>query len=113
LVLFDHPCLFRQTALQALDSQRIPWRLSLTTPSLPGVWGALRFGHGITVRTAHRIPAGICDVGSALGLPPLPPLELRMVARGDLSPAALELRDVLESVARKRVRGVGSRSRAA
>jgi DNA-binding transcriptional LysR family regulator len=113
LVLFDHPCLFRQTALQALDSQGIPWRLSLTTPSLPGVWGALRFGHGITVRTAHRIPAGICDVGSALGLPPLPPLELRMVARGDLSPAALELRDVLESVARKRVRGVGSRSRAA
>ena len=49
LVLFDHPCLFRQAALHALDEKGVPWRLSLTTPSLPGVWGALQFGHGVTV----------------------------------------------------------------
>ncbi|WP_407178670.1 LysR family transcriptional regulator [Bradyrhizobium sp. STM 3562] len=105
LVLFDHPCLFRQTALQVLDGKGIPWRLSLTTPSLPGVWGALRFGHGITIRTAHRTPAGIREVGAELGLPRLPTIELRMLARGDLSPAASQLRAVLESVVRKRVRG--------
>jgi DNA-binding transcriptional LysR family regulator len=105
LVLFDHPCLFRQTALSALDGKGIPWRLSLTTPSLPGVWGALRFGHGITVRTVHRIPAGVRDVRSELGLPRLPPIELRMVARSDLSPAASELQNILEGVARKRVKG--------
>jgi DNA-binding transcriptional LysR family regulator len=103
LVLFDHPCLFRQAALQALEVQGRRWRLSLTTPSLPGVWAALRFGHGITVRTAHGVPAGIRDVGSEFGLPKLPPIELHMIAASELSPAASELRDILERVVRERV----------
>jgi len=103
LVLFDHPCLFRQAALHSLDSKEIPWRLALTTPSLPGVWGALRFGHGVTVRAVHRIPADICDVGAIFRLPPLPVIELRMVSRTKLSPAASELSTIIESVVRKRV----------
>jgi DNA-binding transcriptional LysR family regulator len=102
LVLFDHPCLFRQTALTTLDRKRIPWRLSLTTPSLSGIWAAVGMGHGITVRTARRVPAGIHDVGSELGLPRLPSIELRMIARNDLSSAASELRAILETVVRKR-----------
>ncbi len=104
LVLFDHPCLFRQTALQTLDGNGLPWRLSLTTPSLPGIWGALRFGHGITVRTAHRVPGGIREVGATFGLPRLPALEVRMIVRGDLSPAADELRAIFERVVERRVR---------
>jgi DNA-binding transcriptional LysR family regulator len=103
LVLFDHPCLFRQSALHALDSQRARWRLALTTPSLPGVWGALRFGHGVTVRTAHGVPKDIRDVGSEFRLPCLPPIDLRMVTRSGPSPAAAALRDVLELVVRERV----------
>jgi len=103
LVLFDHPCLFRQSALHALDGKGVRWRLALTTPSLPGVWGALRFGHGVSIRTAHRVPAGIRDVGAELRLPRLPLIDLRMVTRSGLSPAASELRDTLESVVRKRV----------
>ena len=51
LVLFDHPCLFRQAALHALD-EGVPWRLSLTTPSLPGVWGAL--GSGTASQSEQR-----------------------------------------------------------
>ncbi len=103
LVLFDHPCLFRQTALQALDREGLRWRLSLTTPSLPGVWAALRSGHGVTVRTAHHVPAGIRDAGSEFGLPPLPAIELRLLQRDDLSPAASELREILTRVVGERV----------
>jgi hypothetical protein len=104
-VLFDHPCLFREAALQALDRQGAPWRLALTTPSLPGVWAALAFGHGVSVRTAHRVPAGVRDVGAELKLPRLPLIDLRMVTRSGLSPASSELRDVLEAVVRRRVAG--------
>ncbi|NUU02720.1 LysR family transcriptional regulator [Herbaspirillum robiniae] len=100
LVLFDHPCLFRQTALQALDSHSLPWRLALTTPSLPGVWSALRFGLGITVRAVHRIPASVCDVGQAFHLPALPEIELRLLTKNGLSPAASELAEILETVTR-------------
>jgi DNA-binding transcriptional LysR family regulator len=95
LVLFDHPCLFRQAAIQALDARGRRWRAALTTPSLQGVWAALRFGHGISVRSRRLLPPGIVDVGSRFGLPKLPALELRMLSADGLSPAASDLRDVL------------------
>lgn len=104
LVLYDHPCLFRQTALQALERRKMPWRLALTTPSLPGIWAAVRGGHGISVRAARQVPVGIRDVGTRLGLPKLPPVELRMLTAAELSPAAADLRDILDDVVRRRAR---------
>lgn len=102
LVVFDHPCLFRQAALQTLDARRIRWRLSLTTPSLPGVWAALRSGYGISVRPSHPVPAAIREVARELDLPKLPSIELRMLAANELSPAAVELRDIVKEVVRNR-----------
>jgi len=101
LVLYDHPCLFRQAALQTLERKGLRWRLSLTTPSLPGVWAALRSAQGITVRTAHRVPAGIREIGAKFGLPKLPLIELRMLTANELSPAASDLKDILEQVVRR------------
>jgi DNA-binding transcriptional LysR family regulator len=103
LVLYDHPCLFRQAALQALDRIGRRWRLSLTTPSLPWIWAALRSGQGISVRTPHRVPAGIDEIGARFRLPKLPAIELRMLAGSDLSQAALELRDLLKLALQARV----------
>lgn len=103
LVVFDHPCLFRQAAFQALEGKKLRWRISLTTPSLPGVWAALQSGYGISPRTNHRVPAGIRDVGTEFGFPPLPPIELRMLTGSELSPAASDLRDILHQVVRTRV----------
>jgi DNA-binding transcriptional LysR family regulator len=101
LVLFNHPCLFRQAALQALDAAAVRWRLSLTTPSLSGLWAAVRFGLGVTVRTMHGIPDGIIRLDSEL--PRLPALELRILTGTDISPAASEFVNVLEAVTRKRL----------
>lgn len=103
LVVFDHPCLFRQAALQALEGKKLRWRLSLTTPSLPGVWAALQAGYGISPRTSLHVPPGIRDVGAEFGFPALPAIELRMLAATELSPAASDLRDVLHQVVRTRV----------
>jgi DNA-binding transcriptional LysR family regulator len=86
LVLYDHPCLFRQAALETLERKGLRWRMSLTTPSLPGVWAALHSGYGISVRIARRVPAGIRNVGPDFGLPKLPPIELRLLTASDLSP---------------------------
>jgi DNA-binding transcriptional LysR family regulator len=97
LVLFDHPCLFRQAALRALDAKSRAWRLALTTPSLAGVWAALRFGNGISIRTAHCVPRGVQKLTDA-GLPRLPALELRLFERSNLTGAAADFRDVLASV---------------
>lgn len=101
LVLYDHPCLFRQVALQSLERRKLPWRLALTTQSLPGIWAAVRSDHGISVRAARRVPPGIRDVGAQLGLPKLPPVELRMLTASALSPAAADLRAILDDVVRR------------
>ncbi|MDO1585414.1 LysR family transcriptional regulator [Rhizobium oryzicola] len=101
LVLYEHPCLFRQAALRALEDARIKWRLSLTTPSLAGVWGALRFGLGITVRTTYRVPPGIHKVED--GLPKLPALELRMLKQDHPTEGAHELADILKTAVRNLV----------
>ena len=107
LALFDHPCLFRQHALQALEANGPEHRLALTTPSLPGIWAALRSGLGITVRTPHRLPAGIADVRKQFGLPALPRIDVRLFAGNALSPAAVDLRDTLRAVATARLKTRG------
>jgi hypothetical protein len=71
-VVYDPPCLFRQAAMEALETAGLQWCLSLTTPSLPGVWAAIRTGLGVSVRTGYGCPAGIRSVGVEQGLSPLP-----------------------------------------
>ena len=95
LVLFDHPCLFRQAALAGLERSARRWRAAVTTPSLPGIWGALRAGLGIAVRTGHAVPPGIGDAGGRLGLPALPSIGLRLLTPHTASPAARRLCEVL------------------
>jgi DNA-binding transcriptional LysR family regulator len=108
LVMFDHPCLFRQTALQRLDADRVRWRLALTTPALAGVWAALRAGYGVSVRTAHNVPMGVHKVEGNGRLPKLPAIGVRLLCKGDPSPAVSLLRDILLEVARTRLKPLAS-----
>ncbi len=95
LVLFEHPCLFRQAALAALDGAGRRWRVAVTTPSLPGIWAALRSGLGMAVRTDHGLPGDIAHAGEDVGLPALPAIEVRLLRAENASNAADALCDVL------------------
>ncbi|MDJ0749564.1 MAG: LysR family transcriptional regulator [Woeseiaceae bacterium] len=96
LVLFNHPCLFRQAALAALDGAGERWRTVLTTPSLPAVWSALRSKFGVGVRIGHNLPDEILDVSDWRRLPPMPPVELRLLQSKTASPLARELTVMLK-----------------
>ncbi len=96
LVLFNHRCLFRQTALGALDRADIRWRAALTTPSLSAVWAALRSNFGVGVRIAHSVPADIVDVSDWDCLPPLPSVELRLLGSDSVKPLAQDMLVVLK-----------------
>lgn len=91
LVLFNHRCLFRQTALASLDQAAIRWRAALTTPSLAAVWAALRSNFGVGVRIAHNVPADIVDVSDWACLPPLPPVELRLLGSDRANPLVRDM----------------------
>lgn len=97
LVLFNHRCLFRQTAVEMLDKSDLPWRAALTTPSLAAVWVALRASFGIGVRVGHSMPHDIVDVSHWACLPSLPKIELRLLGAGSAKPLAQDLRDVLRA----------------
>lgn len=97
LVLFDHPCLFRTTALKTLEQANRMWRIALTTPSLPGIWAAVQARQGMTLRSFYRVPAGICRVDDDHGLPLPPPIEVRLLTPPDQSPAATALCSALRT----------------
>ncbi len=107
LVLFNHPCLFRQAALAALDDSRMRWRPALTTPSLPAVWSAVRSGLGIAVRTDHARPDDIVCAGNDGVLPQLPSIELRLLRRPDIAPVADRLAQILRQKALENVTAGG------
>lgn len=95
LVMFDHLCLFRQSALAALEQAGKRWRLAVTTPSLPGVWAALRSHLGIAVRTSHGMPNDIRYADEEFDLPKLPAIALRLLVSSNASPAAQDLSRIL------------------
>jgi DNA-binding transcriptional LysR family regulator len=105
LLLLEHPCMFRQAALQALDAAAIRWRVAVTSPSLGGIWAAAVAGMGATVRTGVALPAGLVDIGTRFGLPGLPEVGIRILESDRKSNAARSrlrsvLRDVIAAAAR-------------
>lgn len=98
LVLFNHPCIFRQAAIASLDRSNTLWRAALTTPSLAAVWAALRSGFGIGVRIEHALPDDIVDVGKKFKLPKLPSVELRLLQAEPASELSDEMMATLKRV---------------
>ncbi|MCF3934702.1 LysR substrate-binding domain-containing protein [Acuticoccus sp. M5D2P5] len=107
LVLFDHPCLFRQAALAALERAGRRWHPAVTTPSLPGIWAALRSDLGFAVRTEHAMPPDIVRASDALALPALPSIEVRLLRATDESSIGRALTDALRRETLARVAPVG------
>jgi DNA-binding transcriptional LysR family regulator len=56
LVLFEHPCIFRSHALDALEDAERSWRIAMTSPSVTGLWAAVGAGLGMTVRAKTGAP---------------------------------------------------------
>ncbi len=97
LALFESPCPFRDLALQALETARIPWRVAFTSPSLPGLFAAVRAGLALTAQPRLAIPADLNAVSRDARLPPLPRVEVALYRRSPCpNPAAAQLAQALE-----------------
>jgi len=67
LVVFNHPCRFKQRAIELLNEADIRWEIVFQSPSLSGLWAATRAGIGITVRSSYWIPTGLVMQNSEWG----------------------------------------------
>ena len=94
LALFSAPCACRQAAIDALDAAAIPWRITFTSPSLPGLWAAVAAGLGITVRTEMGLPDALKVLDGPDLLPKLGRMTLSLHRAGD-TPAAARLQEIL------------------
>jgi DNA-binding transcriptional LysR family regulator len=121
LALFDPPCLVRESALQALDAARIPWRIAYSSASLTGLFAAVRAGLAVTARLAEDAAHGLRLLDHRAGLPALGRFRFELLLGAEpMSPAVKTLASVLRSgvVRPGRVRagvpvgGRGSRSAA-
>lgn len=97
LVCFEGPCLFRDVMIDTLARAGVPWRLSLTSPSLAAVWCGLHAGLGVTLRTPLGIPAGLVAM-SGRGAPKLPNIDVVLHDGNASSLAAQDFRKILVEV---------------
>jgi DNA-binding transcriptional LysR family regulator len=105
LVAFESPCSFRDPAIGALDRAGMAWRISVTSPSLSGLWAAASAGLGITMRTRIGLPAGLVVLDpTEAGLPVLPSVPLALVrAEGDQDSTVSVLAEIVLGVIRERL----------
>lgn len=99
LAMFEAPCAFRHSATNVLDEAGIPWTITFTSPSLPGLWAAVAAGLGITLRTMAGLPDAVRVLGVREGLPRVPKIELAMHDAGrELAPQTQRLKEIMLQV---------------
>lgn len=71
LAVLGPKCAFRRRAIERLAAADIPYRIAASSPSLDGLWAALRGELGLTARTALNLPEGLASDRVLHGLPAL------------------------------------------
>jgi DNA-binding transcriptional LysR family regulator len=66
LVLSPHPCVYRTSAISALENAKRTWRIIFTSPSYAGTLAAVRAGMGITIMPNHMIPEDLHAIPASL-----------------------------------------------
>jgi len=72
LALLEEPCLYRATALQALEEAGQPFRIVVETASLSGLRAAVQAGLGVTCRNDLFLGASIVQELGTRDLPAVP-----------------------------------------
>lgn len=89
LIAFPAPSITRKVAQEALDRQKILWRIVCTCASLSGLTAAARAGMGVLVQPRSMAPEGLREV-TGDRLPPLEDVEFVLVPRKGADVALIE-----------------------
>jgi DNA-binding transcriptional LysR family regulator len=80
LIAFPPPSITRRVAQEALDREKMAWRIVCTCGSLSGLTAAARAGMGVLVQPRSMAPAGLKEI-AADRLPVLEDVEFVLVPR--------------------------------
>ena len=97
LVLFESPCMFRESALRALDQAGTPWRVSYTASNVVGLLAALKAGLGVGAWVMVKREAAIKVLERHDRLPILPKIGVWLCrSPANQTPAAEKLQAFLQ-----------------
>ncbi|TDK39407.1 LysR family transcriptional regulator [Rhizobium deserti] len=99
LIAFPPPSITRRVAQEALDREKMAWRIVCTCGSLSGLTAAARAGMGVLVQPRSMAPEGLKEI-PADRLPVLDDVEFVLVARRGADAALV---DALSSLIAKRI----------
>ncbi len=94
LVLSPQPCVYRASALQALEESGIRWRIVFMSPSYAGIIAAVNAGMGITTLPTTMIPDTL-EVIHEDFLPSLPDIHVSLLKQTDKNECLQSLEDFL------------------
>jgi DNA-binding transcriptional LysR family regulator len=89
LIAFPPPSITRRVAQEALDREKMAWRVVCTCGSLSGLTAAARAGMGVLVQPRSMAPAGLKEI-PADRLPVLEDVEFVLVPRRGADAALME-----------------------
>jgi len=95
LALLEEPCLYRASALRALEEAGRPFRIVVETASLSVLRAAVQAGLGVTCRNALFIGSTLFPALTHHDLPDLPEVKYALFNSLDMSPAARFLSDLM------------------
>lgn len=97
LALFERSCWWHETALAALESANIPYRIAYTSQSVAGVKAAITAGLAIGVLAESSVDETMCKLETT-NLPELPSSKLIMLQAGkEPSIAAVAMADEIRN----------------
>lgn len=94
LVLSPEPCVYRASALQALEQAGIRWRIVFISPSYAGIIAAVNAGMGITTLPRTMMPDTL-EVTQDDFLPALPDIHVSLLKQTDKNACLQSLEDFL------------------
>ena len=80
LITYHAPSWGRSAAINALENVGRTWRITCNTREINGVLAATRAGIGICVLAQSRVPGDLRSLSGRFDLPPLPDIEMALVA---------------------------------
>lgn len=94
LVLSPQPCVYRASALQALENAGLRWRVVFISPSYAGIIAAVNAGMGITTLPQTMVPETLKVIREEF-LPPLPDIHVSLLKQSDQNECLQSLEDFL------------------
>lgn len=89
LIAFPPPSITRRVAQEALDREKVAWRIVCTCRSLSGLTAAARAGMGVLVQPRSMAPSGLREIPAGR-LPALEDAEFVLVSRRGADTALIE-----------------------